>query len=84
MTREELDHIFEETKPNWTKKSAFRGLKILSKYTENVIIDAGRDIIYSDYVDNVLKVGITHYDALALRSMGWIIKHDCFACYTIN
>lgn len=82
MTREELDRIFEETKPYWTKVSAYLGLVVLSKYTENIIIGANRDIIYSDYVDNVLENGLTQHDALRLRSMGWVIKLHAFACYT--
>jgi len=37
MQREKLEQIFKETERNWSGYNAFKGLQILSKYTQGMI-----------------------------------------------
>ena len=83
MTRERLEQIFEETKSdsNWEGDNAFRGLQILSKYTDNLIQGAEHDIIYSCEIDDVVEK-LTDEDATMLAKLNWML-HDgeYFACF---
>lgn len=81
MTRERLEQIFDETKSKWEGDNAFQGLQILSKYSDNVLLAAEHDIIYSLSIDYVVEV-LTEEDAIALRKLNWMLdEYDCFACF---
>lgn len=83
MTRERLEQIFEETKSdsNWEGDNAFRGLQILSKYTDNLIQGAEHDIIYSCDIETVIE-DLSEKHAIALAKLNWML-HDGehFACF---
>jgi cell division GTPase FtsZ len=83
MTREELEEIFEDEDTSWEGDNAFQGLQILSKYTDELIVGANHDIIYSADVDKVLEAGLTKEDAMKLRKLNWMIEEngDYFACF---
>jgi ADP-glucose pyrophosphorylase len=83
ITREELINIMSNEDTDWNGDNAFQGLQILSKYSDNLIIAAEHDIIYSVDVDDVIEKGITKEDAIALRKLNWMIESDvdCLACF---
>ncbi len=82
MKREKLEKIFEETDSDNFENNQFKGLQILSKYTDDVLYAAEHDIIYSVGVDEIIKK-LTEADAIELAKLNWIIDEelDCFACY---
>ncbi len=82
MDREQLEKIFEEVDSKWEGDNAFKGLQILSKYTDNLITGASHDIIYSEDIDKIVDK-ITEEDAIALAKLNWMIndESECLACY---
>lgn len=81
MTREALEKIFNDTDSKWEGDNAFKGLQILSKYTDTLIQGADHDIIFSVEVDEIIEQ-LTEEDATSLAMLNWMI-HDgaYFACY---
>ncbi|GGG61358.1 hypothetical protein [Hymenobacter glacieicola] len=81
MTLQELEEIFEQepTMPSGIDRT-FEGLKILSKYTDEVVGAPAHDIIYSIDVDTALEAGLTKEEAVLLRQYNWGIseEYDCF------
>lgn len=82
MKQERLQQIFDETDAKWQGDNAWKGLQILSKYSDSLIEGAGHDIIYSVDVDKIVDK-ITEEDAISLRKLNWMIDEDneCFACF---
>ena len=80
MTIERLEEIFENKDAKWEGDNAFQGLQILSKYSDKLIQGAGRGVIYSCSVDDVIEK-LTEEDALALAQLNWMIDDDSFACF---
>jgi hypothetical protein len=83
MTYQRIEEIFNEyVSGNWEGDHAFEGLKILSKYTSNLIQGADHDIIYSESVQHLINYGITEEDCKKLRSFNWMIHSEyCLACF---
>ena len=82
MTRAEFDEIFKNTGAKWDGDNAFKGLKILVKYTDNLIVGADHDVIYSIGVDDLIERGITQNDCHKLRKLNWMINDDYYlACF---
>jgi hypothetical protein len=82
MELSKLNKIFDETESEWEGDNAFKGLLILSKYTDYVLHAAEHDEIYSCDVADVIDK-ITEEDAIALAKLNWMIdsQHDCFTCF---
>jgi len=84
MTREQFLKLmeFEDYKIEWVGDNAFEGLKILSKYTDNLIQGARRDIIYSEDIDMLIEKGITKEEVTALRKLNWMVEDESYlACF---
>jgi len=83
MTREELQEIFELEEYEWEGDNALKGLQILAKYKDIVLIGAGYEVIYSLRISEVLELGLTKEDADALRRLNWMLdsERDCLACF---
>lgn len=82
MTRELFDKIFEDTDSKWEGDNAFKGLQILSKYTDNLIQGADHDIIYSEDVDVLIEKGIVESDVIELAKLNWTIsEYEYLACF---
>ena len=82
ITTERIEEIFEETKSKWDVDNAYKGLQILSKYSENLITGADHDIIYSVCVEEAIRNGIPEQDVIELAKLNWMLYEDyCFACY---
>ena len=84
ITEEKMIEIFETSDySKWEGDNAFKGLLILSKYTNNLIGAAEHDIIYSEDIDKLIEAGITEEDCIALRNLNWMIDGDCgcMACF---
>ena len=77
MDRERIEEIFENTESELHllngKDNAFEGLKIISKYTNKLIVGAEHDIIHSEEVENLIKAGITEEDVIQLAKLNWMI-----------
>ena len=80
-TKEEIKQILNETSSKWEGDNAFQGLQIISKYTSNLRIRAGQDVIYSISVDGMITLGITKEDLEKLALLNWMIYEDCLACF---
>lgn len=63
--------------------NALAGLNIIAKYLpKEGIHGAGWDEIYSAYIDELIKAGVTTDDAEELSRLNWHIKDgECLACY---
>ena len=81
ITQEEIDKIFNDLDSNWEGDNVFQGLQILSKYTKNLIQGAGRDVIFSVDVDEIIELGITKEDITKLSLLNWMIEHGSLACF---
>jgi len=83
MTEQEFVEIFKDQKIDiWEGDSIFKGLIILSKYTDNLIQGAGNDIIYSEVISVLIEKGITKEDCIELRKLNcWMIAGGSLACY---
>jgi hypothetical protein len=84
MTEQECIEIFKDQKidRSWEGDNAFKGLIILSKYTDNLIQGAGNDIIYSEVISVLIEKGITKEDCIELRKLNcWMIAGGSLACY---
>ena len=82
MELKELEEIMEkDVGGNWEGDNAFEGLKILSKYTYNLIQGASHATVYSMEAEQALKKGLTKEDAIKLRAYNWMIEDDYFACF---
>ena len=83
MTAKEFCNLMDQEDKgiNRTGDNAFKGLQILSKYTDDLVCTAEHDIIYSEDVDVLLEAGITEDDAKKLRDLNWMIDEDCLACF---
>lgn len=82
MTREELEELFNSDyeSDNTVQSRILAGMNIIIKYCPDADIEAAEhDIIYSEYVDNVLEAGLTKEDAEQLHKYGWMIEEDSFA-----
>jgi hypothetical protein len=83
MTYEEIEKIMEKDYDYITNKdSVFEGLKIIAKYTDDVVGAAEHDIIYSEDVEVLIEAGITKEDVEMLAKLNWHIEEDCFCHFT--
>jgi hypothetical protein len=82
MTEDRFEEIFQEDSGDWEGDNAYQGLQIIAKYSDNVLQGAGRDIIWSENIEELIESGITEEDVIKLRELNWMI-HDCtyLACY---
>lgn len=80
MDRNRLEEIFEETDSDWEGDNAFKGLLILSKYTDNLLRGASHDMICGPSIDDVIEK-LTEEDAIELRKLNWMFEEDCFCCF---
>jgi len=81
---DEIRKIFKETEYESSvaiRDNEFEGLKILSKYSNNVVCSAEHDQIWSIYLDNAVKGGITVEECVKLRKMGWFEDCDSFSTF---
>ena len=81
MTEKEFIEIFEKDSGSWEGDNAFEGLKILSKYTSNLIQGACKDEIFSEDISKLIDAGITKEDVEELRRLNWMIQDDYLACF---
>ncbi len=81
MTIERFTEIFDDTKSSWEGDNAFKGLVILSKYTDNLIHGADHDIIYGPNIEVLIKSGITDEDVESLAKLNWMIQDEYLTCY---
>ena len=82
MTIEEIKQIFDDINPDdWDGDGAFKGLQILSKYTDDLIQGAGRGIIYSEDIEVLIKKGITKEDVIKLANLNWMENNGHMACH---
>jgi len=81
IIRKEIEDIFNDVKSEWDGDNAFKGLQILSKYTDNLIIGATHDKICSADIDEMIELGITKDDIIELSKLNWMIEDDNFACF---
>lgn len=85
ITTERFKEIFEGDSKLDAGDNAFAGLQIIAKYInpkeKELICGADHDVIYSVDVDDLIDAGITEEDAIALRTLNWMIRHDGLACF---
>lgn len=82
ITKDEIIEILEGDGGDWEGDNAFEGLKILSKYTDNLIQGADHDVIYSESIDVLIEAGITREDCFELKRLNWMIEDDDYlACF---
>lgn len=81
MTKDEVRDIMVKSSGTWTGDNAFKGLKILSKYTDYLIQAAEHDIIYSEEITKLIDAGITKKDLERLRKLNWLVDEEHLACY---
>jgi hypothetical protein len=83
MKRERFIEILKQDRyARWNGDNAFKGLQILSKYTDDLIQGAGKDVIYSCDVDVLIEGGITEKEAIELRDLNWMVEFDDYlACF---
>ena len=81
ITEEEVEQIFNDTPSKWEGDNAFKGLKIISKYTDNLIHAAEHDIIYSQDIHTLIENGITKEDITELAKLNWMLEDEVLACY---
>jgi|TARA_Y100000310_G_scaffold12531_2_gene12905 hypothetical protein len=82
MTRELFEKIFEETGGNWSGDNCFAGLKIIAKYTNNIVQAAEHDEVFSEYIDKLVENNITKEDVKSLALLNWSIsEHGCLSCF---
>ena len=83
MTEERFIEIFENTEIELEVgvDSCFEGLKIISKYTHNIVCGAGDDEVWSEDIDTLIEKGITEEDVVALARLDWWIEDNTYlAC----
>lgn len=82
ITPDKMREIFrEDCEGDWEGDNAFQGLVILSKYTQNLIVAAEHDMIYSASIYELIELGITEKDCKNLRDLNWMIQCDTMACF---
>lgn len=81
LTFEEVEEIFENDDVDWEGDNAFKGLQILSKFTDNLIQGANHEIIYSEDINKLIAAGMTKDDFKKLQKLNWIIEDDYLACF---
>ena len=81
MNRETFEQIFEDTDSDWKGDNAYKGLQILSNYTDELIQGADHDVIYGPDIDELIEAGITKEEVKELGKLNWIIMDDYLACY---
>jgi len=85
MKEERMIEIFhdESIKVNIEEgDNAYKGLKILSKYTDQLITGASKDVIFSEDISKLIESGITEEECIELRSLNWMIEDDDYlACF---
>tara|TARA_B110001454_G_C12441832_1_gene318204 strand:+ start:47 stop:334 length:288 start_codon:yes stop_codon:yes gene_type:complete len=74
--KEELFKIFEGESNigDFEGDTTFEGLRILSWYTENLVVATKKDILCSENVSVLIEAGITDVDARDLRNLNWSIE----------
>jgi oligoribonuclease NrnB/cAMP/cGMP phosphodiesterase (DHH superfamily) len=63
------------------ENNAFEGLKIISKYTNNLITGAKNDILYLENIDFLIKKGMTRSEFEKLHKLKWTIENSYLACF---
>ena len=82
MTAERFLEIMKGDSGKYGGDNAYQGLKIISKYTDNLIQGAGHDVIYSEDIDVLIEKGINEYDVKELRRLNWMVEYDEYlACF---
>jgi hypothetical protein len=71
---------------DWKGDNAIQGLQIIAKYMDpsvhTLIEGAGRDVIWSVNVEDLVKADITEEDVIALRKLNWVVDDDTYlACF---
>lgn len=83
MTEERFIELMEEDiSADWEGDNAYKGLTILSKYTEDLIQGARHDTIWSEDIDVLIEKGITEEDVKELRRLNWRVDEGGYlACF---
>lgn len=81
MTIELFEEIFKTELTNFKGDHCFKGLQILAKYSEDVVISVRKGMIYSVHVDDLIKAGITEEDARELSRLYWDIENGYLMTY---
>jgi hypothetical protein len=84
VTEERVIKIFEKDSDlyNFEGDNAFEGLKIIAKYTKNIVQGADHDVIYSESIEKLIEAGMTENEFEQLRKMNWMIEDDSYlACF---
>jgi len=88
MTEERLIEIMQsdEIETKWEGDNTLQGFAILSKYIDpklNILLTgASWDIIYGPYISDLISLGITEDEVIALRGLNWMLENESyFACF---
>jgi hypothetical protein len=85
MTREQFEEIFDNNNSHLENyyDNAFEGLQLIHEYLPEttLITGASHDEIYSVYISELLRAGITEEDVLKLRDMNWAIEEYWLSCF---
>ena len=81
LTIERVEELFDLVKAKWKGDNAYKGLQILSKYTDNLIQGAGHDVIYSEDIYKLIDKGITEEDIIELSKLNWMVDDESLACF---
>jgi hypothetical protein len=82
MTKELFIEIMEKESGDWEGDNAYQGLKILEKYTSNLIQGAGHDVIWSEDIEKLIERGITKEDVEELRRLNWMLEDETYlSCF---
>lgn len=88
MNRDEFIDILsdpnDEVKVEWNGCNITQGLLIIQKYIPSKGIEgAGKDIVYSVDIDDLVDAGITKEDSIKLRKLNWMVEnYEYLACFT--
>ena len=79
MTREEFIEIMKGDYPcTFRGDKAFRGLQVISKYTNYVLCGATHDEIWSEDIDKLIEAGIIKEDVENLCSLGFRVEDNTY------
>jgi len=84
MTEEDVYKIFREEEPqdfDIDGDTVFIGLKIISKYTNNLVITARHDILFSETVEKLLSAGMGREEFIKLRQLNWMISAESLSSF---
>ena len=81
LTIQRVEELFDLVKDKWKGDNAYKGLQILSKYTDNLIQGAGHDVIYSEDIYKLIEKGITEEDIIELSKLNWMVDDESLACF---